>query len=326
MIIVTGDANPTGGGGWVRLQIYRDGTAIGKSVQVEQTAGNLNAAYCVQAVDTPSAGTYTYSMQTVSIGGTFDFGEVDPPTMTIIELTGAIGPIAGSNTQIIYNNAGTAAGSANLTWDGTYLNTPYLRSTNSVGDEGGELSLAKPATNTNISGGVVIDVYQNRLRFFETGGSNRGAYIDISSTTVGVGTPLIPTIYLLEAYANVTYTLPGGYTDDPCRYSIVSNTVNVPNSWFNTTTHTFTPQKSGYWQITAAYDIYRSNEASMIIKKNGSNVAVAGSIDAVVQQITKIIYLNGSTDYINIINVGASASSRTQNESKSWFQARWVGV
>jgi hypothetical protein len=132
-------------------------------------------------------------------------------------------------------------------------------------------------------------------------------------------------VYLLEAYANVTYTLPGSFTEDPCRYSVVSSNVNVSSAWFNTSTYTFTPQKAGYWEITASYDVYRNTEASMAIKKNNSIVAAAGSFNAVVQQITKIIYLNGSTDYIDIVNVGGAALSRSQFEPRSWFQARWIG-
>jgi hypothetical protein len=63
----------------------------------------------------------------------------------------------------------------------------------------------------------------------------------------------------------------------------------------------------------------------MAIKKNTDIVAAAGSFDAVAQQITKIVYLNGSTDYISIINVGGASLSRAQYDSRSWFQARWVG-
>jgi hypothetical protein len=105
----------------------------------------------------------------------------------------------------------------------------------------------------------------------------------------------------------------------------VSNTVNVSSGWFNTSTYTFTPQKAGYWEITAAYDVYRGAEASMAIKKNGGIIAAAGSFDAVAQQITKIVYLNGSTDSINIANVGGAANSRSQFAERSWFQARWTG-
>jgi len=43
-----------------------------------------------------------------------------------------------------------------------------------------------------------------------------------------------PTLFLLEAYASETYTLPDTFTEDTCRYSIVNNNVNVPSNWFNT--------------------------------------------------------------------------------------------
>ena len=207
-----------------------------------------------------------------------------------------------------------------LTFDGTVLSLMYQS-----GIEGGEIFLNKAETGTTLTNGVTIDVYENRLRIFEAGGSNRGGYFDLATLGNSVSTNLVPTLYLLEAYANVTYTLPGSFTEDICRYSIVNNTVNVSSSWFNTSTYRFTPQKAGYWEITASYDVYRNSEASIAIKKNNSIVAAAGSFDAVAQQITKIIYLNGSTDFINIYNVGGAALERAQFESRSWFQARWVG-
>jgi len=92
MIIVTGDANPTSPG-WVIMQLTRNGSAIGMRVQAESVNANVNVPYCVQVIDTPAAGTYTYSLQTVtSIGGAWDFGEQDGPTMTIVELAGSVGP------------------------------------------------------------------------------------------------------------------------------------------------------------------------------------------------------------------------------------------
>jgi hypothetical protein len=57
--------------------------------------------------------------------------------------------------------------------------------------------MAKPVTNTSISGtGVTIDVYQNKIRIFEQGGSARGVYIDITDQSDGVGTNLAPYRYL----------------------------------------------------------------------------------------------------------------------------------
>jgi hypothetical protein len=245
-------------------------------------------------------------------------------TGTVIELFSSDGVTILNNVD---NRLITATGNNGelnaeplLTFDGTVLSLMYQS-----GIEGGEIFLNKAETGTTLTNGVTIDVYENRLRIFEAGGSNRGGYFDLTTLGNSVSTNLVPTLYLLEAYANVTYTLPGSFTEDICRYSIVNNTVNVSSSWFNTSTYRFTPQKAGYWEITASYDVYRNSEASMAIKKNNSIVAAAGSFDAVAQQITKIIYLNGSTDFINIYNVGGAALERAQFESRSWFQARWVG-
>jgi hypothetical protein len=67
----------------------------------------------------------------------------------------------------------------------------YLVSNNSTGDEGGEILLAKPQTNSTIAGtGLTIDVYQNRLRIFEQGGTARGGYWDITALGTGASTNL----------------------------------------------------------------------------------------------------------------------------------------
>ena len=39
--------------------------------------------------------------------------------ITTIASIGPAGPIAGTNTQIVYNDNGAAAGSPDLIWDGT---------------------------------------------------------------------------------------------------------------------------------------------------------------------------------------------------------------
>lgn len=78
-----------------------------------------------------------------------------------------------------------------ITVDGAIASSNVISSTQSSGDEGGQLDLAKSVTNTTLTTGVSIDVFQNRLRFFETGGTNRGYYIDISTGGAGVATNLV---------------------------------------------------------------------------------------------------------------------------------------
>lgn len=104
----------------------------------------------------------------------------------VIQLFGSSSATDTLTNKTLVNPAinGTIAG------DGAF--SGYLKSLNSQGDEGGEILLAKPQTSTTIAGtGVTIDVYQNKIRFFEQGGAARGAYIDITATTGGVGTNLL---------------------------------------------------------------------------------------------------------------------------------------
>ena len=65
-----------------------------------------------------------------------------------------------------------------------------LWATQSSGDEGGQINMGIPLTNTSLTGQVTIDVYQNRLRFFQ-GDNARGAYIDLTQAATSVGTNLL---------------------------------------------------------------------------------------------------------------------------------------
>ncbi len=79
----------------------------------------------------------------------------------------------------------------NLSTTGTANVAGKLSLTASSGDEGGELFLNKAVTNTTLNGGVTIDVYQDKLRFFEQGGTARGFYIDITTGGGAAGTNLV---------------------------------------------------------------------------------------------------------------------------------------
>jgi hypothetical protein len=90
-----------------------------------------------------------------------------------------------SNSTILSLTPSSVSSSLDL------ITAQNLRSNYSAGDEGGEITLNKPQTNTNITSSVTIDVYQNKLRIFESGGSNRGAYIDITACSGGVASNLL---------------------------------------------------------------------------------------------------------------------------------------
>jgi len=94
-------------------------------------------------------------------------------------ITADSGPVVVNATSDI---ASALVVTGTVTATGEIISMGKLRSDLSSGDEGGEILLNKPVTNTNLVGnGVTIDVYQNKLRFFEQGGSARGYYLDITN-------------------------------------------------------------------------------------------------------------------------------------------------
>ena len=107
---------------------------------------------------------------------------------------------ANSTTDITARNTANAAftkannalaNTTGATFGGELNITGTLRALSQGGDEGGELFLDKPITNTTLNGGVTIDIYQNKLRFFETGGAIRGAFIDFSTAGGGISNNLL---------------------------------------------------------------------------------------------------------------------------------------
>ena len=256
-------------------------------------------------------------------------GTAIPANITSVTIT-----TTGNPVQI------TFVSDANFTTGSAWARLQLYRGSTAIGqivqaEPGSETNLNSPTTLTYVDSPaagtytyfckiVGVDYSGGNINFGEASGPTMHA-IELAGPKGDTGASA--SLYLLEAYANVTYALPGSYTSDTCRYSVVDNTVNVSSSWFDTSTYRFTPQKAGYWQITAGYDIYRGGtvEANLIIGKNGTNVAINGSLGAIINVLTKIVYLNGTTDYIVITNNGAASQSRSQLSNKSFFQAMFVG-
>lgn len=99
------------------------------------------------------------------------------------------------------------------TFNGT-VTVDKLSVTSPGGEEGGEINLAVAQTNTTLAGtNVVVDIWQNRLRIFEAGGSNRGVFIDLTAANTGVGTNLLNSQAILNANTATTNLDLGTYND-----------------------------------------------------------------------------------------------------------------
>jgi hypothetical protein len=177
-------------------------SALGQSSLGGLTDGANNVAIGYYAGATLGDGTTdnTTADNSIYIGSTAYASQSNGQNEIVI---GANNVGHGSNTVTLGNIditrtilRGTVSASGNISGSNLYAGLDItaqqnLRSVNSSGDEGGEIFLSKAVTNTSITGGVTIDVWQNRLRFFEQGGTARGYYIDITNGGAGVSTNLV---------------------------------------------------------------------------------------------------------------------------------------
>lgn len=100
---------------------------------------------------------------------------------------------SGLTTEVQFNDAGSFGTNAFFTYDKTSgtLSVPKVIATARDADlEGGQIELAN-SVNGSLQGNIAIDIYDSKLRIFETSGTNRGVYIDLFSAGAGVGTDLL---------------------------------------------------------------------------------------------------------------------------------------
>lgn len=149
----------------------------------------------VSGLITANSGNFTNSLQLNGTGVSISGHTHTASNITDFNsaVSGLLPTIANSGDNRVLTSTGSSVGinaESGLTFDGTSLSSPILVSTNASALEGGEIQLAKAPSGSTSGNNVIIDVYQNQIRFFEQGGTNRGYYIDITSGGAGVATNL----------------------------------------------------------------------------------------------------------------------------------------
>lgn len=134
-----------------------------------------------------------------AVGGVVTLHDQNAIVTSINGSTGAITNVARTNEGNTFSvrqvmNAGITSSNLYVSGGATFanqLNAQNLKMLAIGGDEGGQIDFELPTTGTSLTGGVAIDIYQNKIRIFETAGTNRGAYIDLSSASAGVASDLL---------------------------------------------------------------------------------------------------------------------------------------
>jgi hypothetical protein len=178
-------------------------------VPLASASGNVNAgtanfaAYYASSSSTISENANLQFTGTgLSVGGNINSSSTTTGSLIVRGGIGITGnAFIGGTVNITSTTSATGVSSGALVVSGglgvngdVYVaNAPNSRLSvmQSAGDEGGEIFLNKPVTNTTLNTGLTIDIYQNKLRFFEAGGTNRGFYLDIASGGNSVGTNIM---------------------------------------------------------------------------------------------------------------------------------------
>ena len=95
----------------------------------------------------------------------------------------------------------------------------------------------------------------------------------------------------------------------------------------NFASSTFTPTVAGYYQVVGAVQFGSATTCAVRIYKNGSNLKqVFNSITSSVStgSGTALIYMNGSTDYVEIFAYLGTGQALTADVTTTYFQASMV--
>jgi hypothetical protein len=118
-----------------------------------------------------------------------------------------------------------------------------------------------------------------------------------------------------RAYASSTTAIPNG----------VSTKVNLATEDFDTGSYfassRFTPLVAGYYMITGSVDfISTTSIVFAVIHKNGVQNSIGGVGDRS-SQVSDLIYLNGTTDYVELFAYQSSGASKnlTSNASGTYL-------
>jgi len=103
---------------------------------------------------------------------------------------------------------------------------------------------------------------------------------------------------------------------------------DTDNCFDSTTNYRFTPNKAGYYQISGHIQMDTAvSFMYLAVKKNGTNWAVLNraSLDLSGPSGSTLVYLNGSTDYVELfVQVTGSSPQIGWGDPQTWFTGVWI--
>jgi len=100
---------------------------------------------------------------------------------------------------------------------------------------------------------------------------------------------------------------------------------DTANAFDNTTNYRFTPLVAGYYQVTGSIAVGTSATTIQVsIYKNGGEYSRAFQPTGNIAATTSLVYLNGSTDYLEIYGLFVVGQVMFANLVATYFQAAMI--
>lgn len=266
-----------------------DGTAsISGDVSLGANVSVTNTVTAPAIISSHQSVTGAGSLTASSSGKTITFGGTAPYTVNL--------PAASSSAGVYYNLLNAAGG--------TYVVTLSSAGGNFVG----------PGGNGTTSLPTYLDSY---LTVFSNG-----------TNWITYPAHNIDNIPVFRAYAATQAS--ATTSDVVIRYNTVDFENNgTSTNWFDTTNFRYTPQRAGYYFIDATVTITMTGTTGFTIttklRKNGTAVQTFGQLINFASGFTQtlrmstIVFLNGSTDYVDATHSTNSGTSNYTAASASTF-------
>jgi hypothetical protein len=141
-------------------------------------------------------------------------------------------------------------------------------------------------------------------------------YIESYDTPEQVGT------VVMKAVLSTNFSLPTAYVKIPFNVGTFN-----PQGYFDATTNRFQPQVAGYYQVAA--QIYGDTNGWMIaqVRKNGSTEIQSeqtSSPNSEAVPVVGIVYLNGTTDYIEVWGTSAAGATLNAGPAVTYFSVSLI--
>jgi hypothetical protein len=161
----------------------------------------ISLYYSTTAAAVPTSGNLANGELAINITDGKLYYKNNAGTVTLLAGAGGTGIVAGSNTQIQFNNSGVFGASANLTWSGTVLGTTgFTASADSSFTSTGALTISKGTTGQRPTATSGMLRFNTTTVEFE--GYNGTAWASVGGAAISNDTSTATNVYPL--FANAT--------------------------------------------------------------------------------------------------------------------------